>query len=323
MDSGSPPRDEEDPFVHALAIKLSRALNTINPNDLLAKRVIDIAKTTSEDGFMKAAKSFGKFKDSFLTDVHSQILDHQKQLAATAAGHGPKPVIGMTVHDSEVLEPEPIRRGGLMRPEHTHTFRTPAKPIEPPTPRASLLGLDKLAQEKRAASQAEGSRKKAKLDLPTDGSSDPVFKVPSMPASKATIRQRGEETPSHPGGLSDIAKKRLEEHRRNREQQKEGLKAQNERREDAPRGLGDFQRRSNRDSGWNSRGRDRDYRDRDRDRNGDRNGDRNVIVEEAGALTKLLVPSVTVEMKDQVFAFRMLDGILLLVIKVKVRAGVE
>lgn len=35
-----------------------------------------------------------------------------------------------------------------------HTFRRPAKPIEPPTPRApgvSLLGLDRLAQEKRAA----------------------------------------------------------------------------------------------------------------------------------------------------------------------------
>jgi pre-mRNA-splicing factor ATP-dependent RNA helicase DHX38/PRP16 len=43
------------------------------------------------------------------------------------------------------------------------------KPIEPPTPRASLLGLDKLAQEKRAAASYEngsneGSRKKPKLD---------------------------------------------------------------------------------------------------------------------------------------------------------------
>jgi hypothetical protein len=43
------------------------------------------------------------------------------------------------------------------------------KPIEPPTPRASLLGLDKLAQEKRVAASYEndnneGSRKKPRLD---------------------------------------------------------------------------------------------------------------------------------------------------------------
>jgi pre-mRNA-splicing factor ATP-dependent RNA helicase DHX38/PRP16 len=47
VDNGS------DGFKHQVAIKLSRALNTINPNDLLAERVIDIAKTNSADGFAK------------------------------------------------------------------------------------------------------------------------------------------------------------------------------------------------------------------------------------------------------------------------------
>jgi hypothetical protein len=42
-----------DGFKHQVAIKLSRALNIINPNDLLAERVIDIAKTNSADGFAK------------------------------------------------------------------------------------------------------------------------------------------------------------------------------------------------------------------------------------------------------------------------------
>lgn len=41
-----------DEFVHHIAIQLSRALNIVNPNDLLAKRVIDIAKTNSAAGFM-------------------------------------------------------------------------------------------------------------------------------------------------------------------------------------------------------------------------------------------------------------------------------
>ena len=48
MDS---PPSKEDVFVHTLAIKLSRALNIVNPNDLLARRVIDIAKTNTVDGF--------------------------------------------------------------------------------------------------------------------------------------------------------------------------------------------------------------------------------------------------------------------------------
>lgn len=42
----------EDDFTHHLAIKLSRVLNTINPNDLLARRVQDIAKTNSLEGFI-------------------------------------------------------------------------------------------------------------------------------------------------------------------------------------------------------------------------------------------------------------------------------
>ncbi|KAJ7287790.1 pre-mRNA splicing factor [Mycena rebaudengoi] len=239
-------------FNHQLAIKLSRALNTLNPNDLLAQRVADIAKTNSVDGFVKAARAFGKFQESFLQEIHAEILLHEKQ---EATGIVPQPVEGITVHDSDVLEPEPQRPGGLMRQDTRHTFRQPARPLEPPTPRSSLLGLDRLAQEKRAAAAAngqEGSRKKPRLD---DGS-EPFFKVPSLPAPRSdSQRQRGEETPSHPGGLSETGRKRLEEYRRNKDKQREGITAANERREDAPKGLGEFQRRSNRDRdrGWGGR----------------------------------------------------------------------
>ena len=61
---------------------------------------------------MLAAKSFGKFKDSFLAEIHAEITSHEQQ---TASGHVPQPVQGIIVHDSEVLEPEPVRAGGLMR----------------------------------------------------------------------------------------------------------------------------------------------------------------------------------------------------------------
>lgn len=118
----------KDDFKHNLAIKLSRALNTVNPNDLLAQRVTDLALQHDLEGFSKgivvnasfssvidmlaAAKTFGKFKDSFLAELHAEILLHVRQ---EASGLAPKPVEGILVHDSEVLEPEPTREGGLMR----------------------------------------------------------------------------------------------------------------------------------------------------------------------------------------------------------------
>ncbi|KAJ7032499.1 P-loop containing nucleoside triphosphate hydrolase protein [Mycena alexandri] len=233
-------------FNHQLAIKLSRALNTLNPNDLLAQRVTDIAKTNSVEGFVKAARAFGKFQESFLAELHAEILLHAKQ---EATGIVPQPIEGITVHDSD---------------DTRHTFRQPARPLEPPTPRSSLLGLDRLAQEKRAAAangNAEGSRKKPRLD---DGS-EPFFKVPSLPLPRVdNQRQRGAETPSHPGGLSETGRKRLEEYRRNKDKQREGITAANERRDDGPKGLGDFQRRSNRDRdrGWGGK------RDFDQPQNG-------------------------------------------------------
>lgn len=124
----SPPPGE-DVFTHNLAIKLSRALNLVNPNDLLARRVIDIAKTNTVAGFttgtllpfcawpfysqrIPAAKSFGKFKDSFLAELHAEITSHIKQ---EESGHVAQPVQGIIVHDSEVLEPDPVRAGGLVR----------------------------------------------------------------------------------------------------------------------------------------------------------------------------------------------------------------
>ena len=41
--------DQQNEFIHKIAIKLSRAINSINPNDLFARRVIDIAKNSAND----------------------------------------------------------------------------------------------------------------------------------------------------------------------------------------------------------------------------------------------------------------------------------
>ena len=44
--------ETHEEFIHHIAIKLSRVLNIVNPNDLLAQRVTDIAKTNTLPGFI-------------------------------------------------------------------------------------------------------------------------------------------------------------------------------------------------------------------------------------------------------------------------------
>ena len=114
-----------------------------------------------------------------------------------------------------------------------HRFKQPAKPLEPPTPRTSVLGLDRLAREKRAASTSEDvDKKRQKLDSdklfkgaePIDASlvlSYTLTSVPALPGPRpGHSRQRGDETPSHPGGVSEAGRMKLEQFRRNRERQR-------------------------------------------------------------------------------------------------------
>lgn len=60
MSSAATTGDDADAntFKHQLAIKLSRALNLVNPNDLLAQRVTDIATTNTLEGFIKGECRF-------------------------------------------------------------------------------------------------------------------------------------------------------------------------------------------------------------------------------------------------------------------------
>lgn len=59
---------------------------------------------------MAAAKFFGKFQDSFLYELYSEIRTHIKE---ETTGISAQPVPGIMVHDSDVLEPAPARPGGL------------------------------------------------------------------------------------------------------------------------------------------------------------------------------------------------------------------
>lgn len=108
-------------------------MNAVNPNDTLARRVIDIAKhNRSGDTFVKAVSAFYKFPEDAILSLHTRILVHQSQAAqnGTANGrrgsHGSPPRMlaargeggvmdGMDHDRSDRIESEPSRKGGLTR----------------------------------------------------------------------------------------------------------------------------------------------------------------------------------------------------------------
>lgn len=68
--------ETHDEFIHHIAIKLSRVLNIVNPNDLLAQRVTDIAKTNTLPGFISGLCF------SIVIESRVMILQRQSHLAS-------------------------------------------------------------------------------------------------------------------------------------------------------------------------------------------------------------------------------------------------
>lgn len=143
--------------------------------------------------------------------------------------------------------------------DESHKFKKPA------LPKVSLLGLDRLAKEKRKALEEEDIvKKKSKVSSYTDDKdedsesdeddSDDNSDKSRRDRKERNYRQSRVETPSHPGGISREARNRQEEKRQR----------------DRDRGLHVSSKDKRRDD---RRDRDRNYsrdRDRDRDRRRDR-----------------------------------------------------
>ncbi|KAG0286931.1 DEAH-box RNA helicase prp16, partial [Dissophora globulifera] len=181
---------------HDVAIDLSRALNLVNANDLLARQVIQIARNHKQvQGFVKACAAFGKFKDEFLFDVYTKILNHDREHGVN--GPSPSSTTGNTNgrrsdsnnnsndepsggmsnfvrgYDDDDTPAAPALPGGLIkkvRPagDDRHVFKVPTVPVG-----VSRLGLDKLAKEKReareraaaAAAEQQTDSKRIKLQV--------------------------------------------------------------------------------------------------------------------------------------------------------------
>ena len=206
-----------------MAQRLSHSLP--NASELLAQRVISLSRSLPTDkAFVNAARAFGRFDEPFLIELRSYISSHPDKTSSISNGasSSSSPPSQETRHS----DPQRERSGLSTLGGEKHVFKAPF---------TSNLGLDRLAAVKRAEprdSRIDSSNKRQRvsgaqlghlqddLDSPASPSTpaEPVFKAPSRPASSAQsqVRHRGSETPSHPGGLSDTAARRLEEHRRKR-----------------------------------------------------------------------------------------------------------
>ncbi|KAF8951662.1 DEAH-box RNA helicase prp16 [Haplosporangium bisporale] len=300
---------------HQVAIDISRALNLVNANDLLARQVIQIARNHKQaGGFVKACAAFGKFKDEFLFDIYLKIQNHDQEHGvedpSKTAAHkddtvmsantsrpkkeSKEPSVGMSnftlsfTEEDEELPPQ--LPGGLLKKakpsgDDRAVFKVPAVPKG-----VSRLGLDKLAKEKREERErtAESDAKKIKLqdsarqnqDVDMEGASgsnrdtreDESYDRGPMRVLEPRYRTKRIETPSHPGGVSQDALRRVEE-RKNRARGGLYDRAQDSRDRDYDRDGRDRERdRYDRGDSRYDRSRDGSSRDRDRDRDRDRYG---------------------------------------------------
>ncbi|KAF7723566.1 DEAH-box RNA helicase prp16 [Apophysomyces ossiformis] len=222
-------QESVDDFTHDIAIEFSRALNLPNPNDLLAKRVVQIAKNDrSYDKFAVACQTFGRFKQEFLLEMYSKITDHiqssRKQEGNKSETSAAKPTISDGTR-GEVLVLGNNLPGGLIGQNKSSKSDEQRPIFKVPAPRSSLLGLDELARKKRAAEAAKElekatksekhAEKKVKLDSTSQWDEESlVMDDLDVPKHRAQYRTRRMETPSNPGGISEAALKRMESRKR-------------------------------------------------------------------------------------------------------------
>lgn len=144
-----------------------------------------------------ACASFGRFKPEFLLDLYGKIDQHLRESGrTTVSGPDTSAQLSADTTSDETVVMSNNLPGGLLRPNKSsdndnvslqcldmqrcdwsfiHACPQQSRPIfKAPTARASLLGLDRLAQQKREAEAAKASesQKKIKIDYAADEDQD-------------------------------------------------------------------------------------------------------------------------------------------------------
>ncbi|KAJ1919741.1 hypothetical protein H4219_001770 [Mycoemilia scoparia] len=218
-------------FVKKVTSRLSESVNFSGVSDLLARNIIKIGEgESSYIVFSAKCRAFGKFSDESLRSLHEDIKEHKRQTGGLSSENSTDiPLLAR--NDKDRSRDTETRRskdesnngsdneevGGLILPnkksmsDKKHTFKTTK-------PRTSLLGLDKLASERRQQQlQKDNPKEKASISISNDNLGEFTeisFKKPKS-SNHLHVRSRGAETPSHPGGLSDAALRSIDQRRKN------------------------------------------------------------------------------------------------------------
>ncbi|RKP10618.1 P-loop containing nucleoside triphosphate hydrolase protein [Thamnocephalis sphaerospora] len=190
--------------IHEIAVRLSRALNTMNPNDTLGERVANMAVATSDhlDQFKQQCRFFGRFDDTFLETLHADILQWSTESDSAQNATQEVPHLEQTFDRAGTINtPQDTgasdleERGGLMRPAgklaakdgERHAFKRPE-------PRKSLLGLDRLAEEKHKL-VADAAASSITMVVPMRNDDKPVeFKRPKPVNERLSFRDSAMNT---------------------------------------------------------------------------------------------------------------------------------
>lgn len=170
----------------ASASTLSRLLSSFlnaSPSETLAQNVVRLHK--SQPGiahFSNAIRAFGRFTEEQCKQIYDHI-SHTEE--STPSDQSP----ALPSQDGLIKN---TQKAHLHIPEQGH----------------SLSGLDKKRKFIDLAAEC------SKEDLDHVQTQAPIFKVPEM--RQRPLRQKRVETPSHGGGLSEEARRRLEERRATR-----------------------------------------------------------------------------------------------------------
>ncbi|KAI8080848.1 uncharacterized protein B0P05DRAFT_75330 [Gilbertella persicaria] len=172
--------------------------------------------------------TFGRFSREFLAETYTKINNHKQESKPAPSNPNAKPVRSDAVKN-EVLMLGNNLPGGLITPNKNKSSKPDQeRPIfkVPALPNKSLLGLDELARKKRqadaatAATSTSSTEKKVRLSWDEEEEEEQQQYQSKSDSHERITRHRPSyrsqrmETPSNPGGVSDVALKRLEDMKR-------------------------------------------------------------------------------------------------------------
>ncbi|KAG1497491.1 hypothetical protein G6F46_004448 [Rhizopus delemar] len=200
---------EDNTFIHDIAVDISRALNLTNPNDLIAKKVVQFAENNKDfEKFSQVCSTFGRFSKTFLNDIYIKIQNHKRDQQKPSSANSK--LVQQDQNRGEVLFLGNDLPGGLITAKNKSSKTDEERPI---FKAPSKLGLEELARKKRQAkSREDKTEKKVKLDWEEEEKG--VNEVDEGITKYKQYRPQRMETPSHGGGVSDSALKRLEERKK-------------------------------------------------------------------------------------------------------------